>query len=120
MSFSSNLKRLRKEHELTQYEVAGAVDINMRTLQNYESGKCYPRKRETALRLAEFFKIPANELFSDDDLYPLSSEQNVKTKTYEEIDSILDDLCNLLYQENFSEENKSSIISIIRDKFSHQ
>ena len=58
MPFSENLRFLRESKGLTQREVAEAVDINLRTLQNYELGKCFPRKEAVAEKLAGFYNIP--------------------------------------------------------------
>lgn len=53
MRFGEKLRKNRQEANLTQEELAERLGVTCRTLQNYESGAVYPKKRELYSRLAE-------------------------------------------------------------------
>lgn len=53
MKFGEKLRKNRQEANLTQEELAEQLGVTCRTLQNYESGAVYPKKRELYSRLAE-------------------------------------------------------------------
>ena len=64
--FSERLKELRNEHKLKQQELADICGVKIRTLQDYEYGKCYP----TALGLvflADYFNVSLDYLMGRTD-----------------------------------------------------
>jgi transcriptional regulator with XRE-family HTH domain len=60
-NFSDILITLRKSKNLTQTQVATAVDIVLRTYQRYENGERIP-DIATAVKLADFFKVSLDYL----------------------------------------------------------
>lgn len=64
--FSERLKELRNERNLKQQELADICGVKIRTLQDYEYGKCYP----TALGLvflADYFNVSLDYLMARTD-----------------------------------------------------
>lgn len=64
--FSERLKELRNERKLKQQELADVCGVKIRTLQDYEYGKCYP----TALGLvflADYFNVSLDYLMGRTD-----------------------------------------------------
>lgn len=62
--FASNLKRIRKEKEVTQEELAEKLDINVRYIQQLE-GKSAPNvKLDTIGGLATVLKVSPKEFLS--------------------------------------------------------
>lgn len=64
--FSKRLKELRNERKLKQQELADVCGVKIRTLQDYEYGKCYP----TALGLvflADYFNVSLDYLMGRTD-----------------------------------------------------
>ena len=53
MRFCEKLKEARTKAGLKQEELAKALGVSLRTITNYESGECYPRKRDIYHKLAE-------------------------------------------------------------------
>ncbi|MFT8608022.1 MAG: helix-turn-helix transcriptional regulator [Liquorilactobacillus nagelii] len=51
-----NLKNLRDEHKLTQYDVGKAVGVSDVTISKIELGKIKPRV-ELAFKLAKYFDV---------------------------------------------------------------
>ncbi len=66
---ADNLRRLRKEHEMTQANLAEAIDVSLASVQNYESERIWP-SIDTVIELAKVFKIKDVELFRDPEFKP--------------------------------------------------
>lgn len=56
MQFSERLRALREDRDLTQTEVAKAVNVTQRNISFYETGKNEP-DIETIISLAKFFNV---------------------------------------------------------------
>ena len=61
MTFSENLRRLRKEAGLKQTELAEKIGIGWRAYQTYERGEREP-VLSTLVALADFYDISLDEL----------------------------------------------------------
>jgi len=59
---SSNIKKLRKKHHLSQEQLAKKADITYSTLIKIESGNNKNPTLETLTKLASVFKIKIDEL----------------------------------------------------------
>lgn len=63
MELKNNLRRHRFNHgELTQEELATALDVSRQTIHSIENGKFYPSVK-LALTMAKFFKVSVEEIF---------------------------------------------------------
>lgn len=81
MKFADKLKQARVNAGLTQEELALQLGVTCRTLQNYESGSVYPKKRELYSKLATYFNTDINYWLSE------TSEIQVTNKSIESSDA---------------------------------
>ena len=58
------IKRVRKQRNLTQEELAEMIDISPRSLSNIEVGACFV-KSETLEKIVESLNITTEELFAN-------------------------------------------------------
>ena len=63
MSFSENLKQIRKEHHLSQEELAELLDVSRQAVSKWEQGQGYPEV-ETLLLLSSKLNISLDALMS--------------------------------------------------------
>lgn len=61
--FGTNIKKIRQIKGLSQNSFAELLDLNRGVISSYEDGRAEP-KIETVLRIADYFKIPMNDLLS--------------------------------------------------------
>ncbi len=61
MPFSTNMRELRKKHELTQTELAQKLHLSRTAISNYEKGKMQP-SIETIIQISEIFNISIDKL----------------------------------------------------------
>ena len=65
MSFSENLKQIRKEHHLSQEELAELLDVSRQAVSKWEQGQGYPEV-EKLLLLSEKLNISLDALMSNE------------------------------------------------------
>lgn len=58
----TNIKELRREHRLSQQELADAVGTTRQTITSIEIGK-YTASLPLAFRIAHYFRKPIEEVF---------------------------------------------------------
>ena len=62
IQIGENLKKLRREREITQEELANALGTSPQSVSNWERGDCYP-DMELVPRIARYFDVTLDELF---------------------------------------------------------
>lgn len=67
MKFGEKIKTLRKEKKLTQADLAKAVGVSARAIQNYEITDTHPKQRELYGKLAEVLDVDVNYLLTEDE-----------------------------------------------------
>ena len=78
MRFCEKLKEARTKAGLKQEELAKALGVSLRTITNYESGECYPRKRDIYHKLAELFHTEENYFLNEDEEFLLFCRREVR------------------------------------------
>ncbi len=66
MKFGEKLKILRMQNHLTQTALAEKLGVSLRTLQNYETCKIYPKQTEIYARIARLFGVTTDYMLGDD------------------------------------------------------
>lgn len=56
-----NLRKLRKEHHISQKELARAMSVAQNTVSNWETGKREP-DNQTLQKIADFFSVSTDQL----------------------------------------------------------
>ena len=67
----TNIPALRKQHKLSQEELANAVGVTRQTITSIEVGK-YTASLVLAWRIAQFFGLSIEEVFDFSDVEDLS------------------------------------------------
>lgn len=61
IEFSKNLKKIRKENNLTQDDLASYLGLERQTVSSYETGKREP-SLDTLVKISDLFKVPLDTL----------------------------------------------------------
>lgn len=86
MNFSSRLKQLRKEANLTQEELASKLNKTRSTIAGYETERKEP-DYDTLKCIADFFNTSIDYLLGYTDIRnPYSNDDKSATKTYPNLD----------------------------------
>ena len=115
--FGENLKVLRAMYHYTQAEVAQAIGVSRRTIQNYESGKMFPKKKDTLQALARFFNVAPSTLLGTE-----HGHSDTVTQVYSNNDSIrlrmlLSDMSLLFSDGNLTEEDKDLFMKALNELY---
>jgi putative transcriptional regulator len=59
----NRIRVFRAEHRMSQEDLAAAIGVSRKTINTVESGRFIP-STVIALRIARFFKVPVEDVFS--------------------------------------------------------
>ena len=111
MQFGEKLRLLRSRKGWSQSKAAEAIGVSLRTFQNYESCRMYPKQTAVYGRIAELFHVSADYLLTDEE--NKSVEEPADTGVH-----------SLLYQANalfaggaLSDEDKEKVIRTLNDLY---
>lgn len=96
MKFSDNLKKLRKEHNFTQKDVALKIYVSRSLIAKYENGTVFPTEENLA-KLAQLFNVNILELKGINELTPSVLKISKKRKKIIFIINILIIALSILY-----------------------
>ena len=114
--FNKILKKLRKDNNMTQKELADKLDIARTTLANYEQGTRFPDK-ETLLSIADFFDVSLDYLVGRspaDKIKKALSEDEELLEFWEELKDREDLQLMFKQTKDLSPDTIQQIISIIK------
>ena len=63
MNLSDNLKRIRKENNLSQEQLADKLGVSRQSVSKWESGQAYP-EMDKVLQLCQLFNLNIDELLN--------------------------------------------------------
>lgn len=90
MNFAENLKQIRREHRLSQEDLAEMLDVSRQAVSKWEQGQGYPEV-ETLLRLSEKLNVSPDALLSreidssSDGKRPNANGEIIITSPYENV-----------------------------------
>jgi len=113
--FGKKLRTLRKEHHLTQAELAQSLRLTSRTLINYELGKCFPKQLEILSRIATLFDVTVDYLMMDTDTEdnPLESDGEYTEKPDSDAKILLEQIKEAFHSGNLSENDRDSVFRTV-------
>ena len=87
VEFYEKLQELRKNHGLTQEELAEALYVSRTAVSKWESGRGYP-SIDSLKEISKFFSVTIDDLLSGEKLITIAEKENK---------SNLQNICNLLF-----------------------
>ena len=88
MNFSDNLKKIRKEHNLSQEQIAEQLGVSRQSVSKWESGQAYP-EMDKMLQLCRLFNLNIDELLNQD-IKEVNNTKQAKNNINKFIDDFLD------------------------------
>ena len=73
-SIGTKLLHLRRQHRLSQTEIADALNISQNAYNKWEADKCKP-SADNLLKLSQYYKIDVIELLDDNEKINLSNNE---------------------------------------------
>ena len=88
MNLSENLKKIRKEKNLSQEELAEKLNVSRQSVSKWESGQAYP-EMDKMLQLCEMFNLNIDDLLNRN-INEVNSKKKSKINLNKYIDSFFD------------------------------
>ena len=104
MVFKDRLREARIEANMTQAELAKAVGLTTRTIQNYELGDRRPRGYEIVEKLANALGVRLEDLMGPADMYVLQANEKGGTKAARDIDELVSEVTGMFAGGELSED----------------
>jgi len=126
MNFAEKVRKLRKEKKMSQVELAQAIGVTSRTIQFYESGKSYPRYRETYQKLAETLSCDVNELLIVDSeptaveketAFISEAAEQYGSRGKRQAERLIEEVSGCFAGGELSEEDKDEMMKAIQDAY---
>lgn len=117
MRFCEKLKDARTKAGMKQEELAKALGVSLRTITNYESGECYPRKRDIYHKLAELFHTEENYFLNEDEEFLLSAAEKYGAKGAKQAQALVDEVSGLFAGGNIADEDLDVMMKALQDAY---
>lgn len=117
MKFGEKVQTLRKEKHLTQAELAKAVGISTRAIQNYEINDAHPRKRDIYSKLAEIFDVDLNYLLTEDEEFISQAQEKYGRRGIKDAQELIEQVSGLFAGGEVTEETKDEVMQAIQNAY---
>ncbi len=114
MKFYEKLRKARADAGLSQEELARRIRVSPRTLQNYESGKVYPKSREVYSRIAQEFQMDVNYWLSENEEFLLAAAQQYGGRGAKQAQELLDEVNGLFAGGDLADEDLDEMMKAIQ------
>ncbi len=89
MAFKDKLKELREANNMTQSQLASLINVTTRTLQNYETGRSYPKNQSIIMKLCGVFNCEPNVFLTPEDDFLQEVAQNYGSRGVRQAQNII-------------------------------
>ncbi|MBQ3669552.1 MAG: helix-turn-helix transcriptional regulator [Clostridia bacterium] len=110
MKFGEKLRLARTSAKMTQADLADKLGLAKRTVEGYESGAFYPRKRKVYDELAQIFGVEKNWFLTE-------SEGDKQTTAQDDMKKALETVTSLYSGGRLSEEDKDALAKALMEAY---
>lgn len=87
MNLSENLKKIRKENNLSQEQLAEKLNVSRQSVSKWESGQAYP-EMDKVIQICQLFNVSVDDLLNQD-IKELNNNKAAKSNINKFIDDVL-------------------------------
>ena len=116
MNFGEKVANARKKKNLTQAELASAIGVSQRTIQNYENN-VRPRMLQTYYDLAEVLGIDVNYLLTADESFVLEAKEQFGYTGAAQAENLIANAGALFAGGDISEEEKEKVFAALQEVY---
>ncbi|MCQ4936040.1 helix-turn-helix domain-containing protein [Anaerotignum propionicum] len=117
MKFGEKVKNLRKDKGLTQTDLAKQLDVSLRTVISYETGKSYPKRREIYAILADCFHIDVNYLLTEDEEFIGETKEKYDIQCPKKTHELVAEIKGLFTSCELSEAEKDAVMQALQQAY---
>jgi len=117
MAFGDKLKEYRAKARISQQKLADLTGVSLRSVQNYEHNKRFPKNISIVKRLAEVLNTNTNELLEEQDYCMIDAMEKGGTRAIRDIKSLTDEVVGLFAGGNLSESDRDAVMLAITNAY---
>ena len=117
MKFAEKVRKARKKAGLTQDELAKAVGLTRKAVNNYETGGIYPRTRDTYKRLADVLNVALNYLLTEEEESVADANELHGSDGAKQAEGLIADVKGLFAGGALSESDKDAVMRALQDAY---
>ena len=117
MKLSEKIRKLRTEKGVTQTQLAEAIGVSMRMVQEYETNGRYPRNRDTYRKMAEFFGVDVNYLLTEDEEFATAAAEKYGSRGAKQAEQVLEQVKGLFAGGKMEDDDMDAMMRAIQEAY---
>lgn len=117
MELSEKIKNARIARNMSQRELAEAIGVSDRTIQNYEMGARLPRNRATYEALANALSINVETLLDENASFVLTATERYGKRGAKQAMEMVNDIAAMWAGGDMEEEDMDTIMRAMQDAY---
>ncbi|MBO4337035.1 MAG: helix-turn-helix transcriptional regulator [Lachnospiraceae bacterium] len=117
MELSEKIKNARIAKNMSQRELAQAIGVSDRTIQNYEMGARMPRNRDTYEALAKALSVNVETLLDDNASFVLSAKEQYGARGAKQAMDMVNDIAAMWAGGEMEEDDMDAIMQAMQEAY---
>lgn len=117
MKLSDKIRKLRTEKGVTQTQLAKAIGVSMRMVQEYETNGRYPRNRDTYRKMADYFGVDMNYLLTEDEEFAAAAAEKYGRRGAKQAEQVLEQVKGLFAGGEMEAEDMDAMMRAIQEAY---
>ncbi|KNY29489.1 helix-turn-helix domain-containing protein [Pseudobacteroides cellulosolvens] len=117
MLFGDKIKELRTLAGMSQQELASNAGLSLRSIQNYESNKRYPKDVAILNKLCKALDTTIEDLMSDKDNFVQEATAKYGTRGKKDAKKLVEEVGGLFAGGELNEEDKDKVFRAITEMY---
>ncbi len=115
MLFGDKIKELRTIAGMSQQELANNAGLSLRSIQNYESNKRYPKDVSILNKLCKLLNTTIEELMTEKDNFVQEASEKYGSKRKKDAKKLVEEVGDLFASVELNEEDKDKVFRAITE-----
>ena len=117
MELSEKIKNARIARNMSQRELARAIGVSDRTIQNYEMGARMPRNRDTYEALAKALSVSVETLLDENASFVLSATEQYGKRGAKQAMDMVNDIAAMWAGGEIEEDDMDAIMRAMQEAY---
>lgn len=117
LKFGEKVKTLRNQAGMTQKQLAEALGVSLRTINNYEQCDAYPRNREVYSKLAEVLHVDINYLLTEDENFITKAGETYGSRGMKQAQKLISDMSGLFAGGDLTENDQDIVMKALQEVY---
>lgn len=117
MKFCDKLKKLRTDNKISQSNLAQAIGVSTRTVQNYETANMYPKSRDIYKKLSTALNVDINYLLTEDEEFITEAQTRYGAQGKKDALELVSQLAGMFAGGELSDEARDEAMQALQNAY---